>query len=67
MLLLPETQEQRLSRYAAAAEREVRMRRSVYPRWVDAGKMKREKADAEIAVMEEIAAYFHDAARAASS
>jgi hypothetical protein len=38
-----------------AAEREAKMRRRVYPRWVDANKMTQETADREIAVMEAIA------------
>lgn len=36
--------------------REISMRRRVYPRWVEAGRMKQDKADREIAVMESIAA-----------
>ena len=39
----------------ACAEREVKMRRRVYPRWIAAGKMTQAKADHEIAVMESIA------------
>ena len=35
----------------AAAERELAMRRRVYPRWIAAGKMKAEKAGAEYAAM----------------
>lgn len=35
----------------AAAERELALRRRVYPRWVAAGKMKNEKAVAETAAM----------------
>ena len=38
------------------AEREVRMRRRVYPRWIEAGRMTQEQADREIAVMAAIAA-----------
>jgi hypothetical protein len=36
---------------AACAEREVTMRRSVYPRWVRLGRLKQDQADREIAVM----------------
>lgn len=39
----------------AAIEREMKMRRRVYPRWVADGRMTQAKADAEIAVMEAIA------------
>lgn len=38
----------------AAVEREIKMRRRVYPRWVEAGKMS--KANEEIAIMEAILA-----------
>lgn len=37
------------------AEREAKMRRRVYPRWVADGRMKQEQADREIAIMDEIA------------
>lgn len=33
------------------AERELRMRRRVYPRWVDEGRMKLDHAERETAVM----------------
>jgi hypothetical protein len=36
-------------------EREIGMRKSVYPRWVYAGKMTQDQADREIACMEAIA------------
>jgi hypothetical protein len=39
-----------------AALREVKMRRSVYPRWVKDGRMTQAVADREIATMEAIAA-----------
>ena len=39
----------------ACLEREIRMRRKVYPRWVELGKMKEKDAAREIATMEEIA------------
>jgi hypothetical protein len=38
----------------ACVERELKMRKSVYPRWVASGRMKQEKADYEIAAMTEI-------------
>lgn len=38
----------------AAAEREVKQRERVYPRWVEAGRMTQAKADAEIAAMKAI-------------
>lgn len=38
-----------------AVDREIRMRRRVYPRWVGAGKMSQQKADHEIACMEAVA------------
>lgn len=40
----------------ACAERELKMRNSVYERWVDAGKMSAGKAAHEIACMEAIVA-----------
>jgi hypothetical protein len=40
------------------AERELRMRRNVYPRWIAEGKMTREKAEREIDRMEAIARHF---------
>jgi len=36
-------------------EREIKMRRRVYPRWVEAGRMTQQHADHEIACMETIA------------
>lgn len=39
-----------------AARREVGLRERVYPRWIAAGKMTQEKADAEIAAMKAILA-----------
>jgi hypothetical protein len=44
----------------ACAEREVRMRRRVYPSRVANGSMSQEKANREIAVMEQIAMYLRD-------
>lgn len=43
---------------AACAEREAAMRRRVYPRWVESGRMTQGKATAEIKMMEAIAAHF---------
>lgn len=40
----------------AAAERELKFRRRVYPRWIAAGKMTQKEADRQIALMEAIAA-----------
>lgn len=39
----------------ACVDREVKMRRRVYPRWVESGRMAQADADREIAVMEAIA------------
>ncbi len=36
-------------------QREIAMRKRVYPRWVAAGRMAKAKADREIAIMEAIA------------
>lgn len=38
----------------ACAQREVGMRKRVYPKWVVSGKMQQSKADEEIATMEDI-------------
>lgn len=38
------------------AEREVKMRERVYPRWVAKGRMTQEKADRELALMKAIVA-----------
>lgn len=40
---------------AEAAEREVKMRRRVYPRWVAQGKLSQADANHQISVMEDIA------------
>lgn len=40
----------------ACIERELRMRRRVYPRWVQAGKLSQAEADREVAVMQAILA-----------
>jgi hypothetical protein len=37
-------------------EREIAMRKTVYPKWVASGRMRRDKADREIAILEAIAA-----------
>lgn len=39
----------------ACVEREIRKRRTAYPRWVATGRMSRDKADREIATMEAVA------------
>lgn len=38
----------------AEAQREEALRRSVYPRWIEAGRLKQEKADRQIAIMRAI-------------
>lgn len=38
----------------ACVRREIAMRRRVYPRWVENGKMKQSQSDREIAVMEAV-------------
>lgn len=40
-----------LSAQIACVEREIALRRRVYPRWVEQGRMSQDKADAEIAAM----------------
>lgn len=43
-----------ISEQIAAVEREIKMRRRVYPRWIDSGKLTQQKADHEIACMEAV-------------
>jgi hypothetical protein len=38
----------------ADVEREISMRKAVYPKWIAAGKLKQAKADAQIASMEAV-------------
>lgn len=38
----------------ASVRREITMRRNVYPRWVESGRLKQETADREIACMEAV-------------
>lgn len=40
----------------ACIEREITMRQRVYPRWIEAGRMKQAKADAEIRTMQAVLA-----------
>ena len=40
------------------ASRELKMRRRVYPRWVEQKRLTQQKADAEIAMMEAIETHF---------
>lgn len=40
-----------LSAQIACVEREIALRKRVYPRWVEQGRMSQDKADAEIAAM----------------
>lgn len=42
------------------AMREVKMRKRVYPRWVEAGRLTPQKAEIEIAIMEAIAEDYRD-------
>ncbi len=39
----------------AEVRREIAMRKNVYPRHIASGKLKQEKADEQVAIMEEIA------------
>ena len=43
-----------LAEQIKCVEREIAMRRRVYPNWVASGKMKQEKADHEISAMEAV-------------
>lgn len=43
-----------LPEQVACVDRELKMRRRVYPRWVAAGKMTQEKADSEMRAMEAV-------------
>jgi hypothetical protein len=45
-----------LSDQIKCAKRELALRRSAYPKWVQSGRMKRETADYEIAAMEAVLA-----------
>lgn len=47
----------------ACAKRELAMRRHVYPRWVQVGKMTKQNADHEIACMEAIVADYEEATK----
>ncbi len=49
-----------------AIEREIRMRRRVYPKWVSIGKMRSEDAVRELAIMEAIAVDYRERANAGS-
>ena len=49
-----------LSEQIAAADRELAMRRKVYPRWVQIKRMTQARADHEIAAMEAIAVTLRD-------
>lgn len=53
------------SELAACAEREVKQRRRVYPRFVADKRMSQAEADRQIAMMEAIATHFRAAADAA--
>jgi hypothetical protein len=41
----------------AEVEREIALRRRVYPRWVEAGRLKLDRAERQIAVLEALAAW----------
>jgi chaperonin cofactor prefoldin len=41
-----------LARQISCVAREIRMRQSAYPRWIEAGKMTKAKADREISEMQ---------------
>lgn len=43
-----------LAKQIACVAREIALRRSAYPKWVAAGKMKQEKASEELAAMEAV-------------
>jgi hypothetical protein len=49
-----------LSDLAKCARREAAMRRRVYPRWIDNGKMTQDQADHETACMDAIAKLLSD-------
>jgi signal recognition particle subunit SEC65 len=51
--LLPVT----LHEMVVEVEREVALRKRVYPRWVEQGKIKLDRAERQIQVMEAVAAY----------
>jgi len=53
----------RASELAECAEREVKLRKRVYPRRVDEGRMTQALADRQIALMEAIAAHYRYTAR----
>lgn len=48
---------------AECAERELRQRRRVYPRFIEQNKMSQSFADSQIAMMEEIANDYHKLAQ----
>ena len=43
-----------ISDQVAEVEREIALRRRVYPRWVSNGQLKQDRADRQIAVMEAV-------------
>jgi hypothetical protein len=44
-------------------EREIALRRRVYPRWVEAGRLKLDRAERQIAVLEAVAVLLAEAER----
>ena len=49
---------EKIKRFKTCIDRELGLRKRVYPKWVSAGRMKQETADSEIATMSEIYEYF---------
>ena len=47
-----------IDKFRRCIMRELKLRKNVYPKWVELGKMKQEQADFEIATMEEVKNYF---------
>lgn len=60
-LPFPESPTHKLIGMIATVAREISMRKRVYPKWVAAGKMSQQHADAEIADMEGVLAYLQAA------
>lgn len=57
---MPELFAPTIPEYLACVEREINLRKRVYPRWIDAGKLTQTKADREIALMEGTARVLHE-------
>ena len=52
--LLPAAPPPTIHQQIASVEREIAMRKRVYPRWIDGGRMTQAKADHEIACMQAV-------------